>query len=95
MSRKSKLSKQYRANERTCTERVLELRRKITKAELVKITEKIGGEIADFSVNEATEWAVVFTPLKNLKIYYLLQRYSPEFEDVILTFYSKKRVIKK
>ena len=64
--------------------------RKTTKAEAVKITEKMGGEIVDFSVNEATEWAIVFTPLKNLKIYYLLQRYRPEFEDEILTFYGKE-----
>ena len=64
--------------------------RKTTKAKAVKITEKMGGEIVDFSVNEATEWAIVFTPLKNLKIYYLLQRYRPEFEDEILTFYGKE-----
>jgi hypothetical protein len=64
--------------------------RETTKAEAIKITEKIGGEIVDFSVNESTEWAIVFTPMKNLKIYYLLQRYRPEFEDEILTFYSKE-----
>jgi len=43
----------------------------------------------DQNGNEATEWAIVVTPLKSLKIYYLFQRYSPEFEDEILTFYGK------
>ena len=64
--------------------------RKTIKAEAIKIAKKIGGEIVDFTVNESTEWAIVFTPMKNLKIYYLLQRYSPEFEDEILTFYGKE-----
>jgi hypothetical protein len=58
--------------------------------EAEKVAAKIGGELVDFSVNEATEWAIVVTPLKNLKIYYLFQRYSPEFEDEILTFYGKE-----
>ena len=50
----------------------------------------IGGELVDFSVNDSTEWAMVFSPMKNLKIYYVFQRYSPEFEDEILTFYGKE-----
>ena len=55
------------------------------RLEAKKVAAKIGGELVDFSVNEATEWAIVVTPLKSLKIYYLFQRYSPEFED--LCFY--------
>ena len=58
--------------------------------EAEKAASKIGGELVDFSFNEATEWTIVFTPIKNLKIYYLFQRYSPEFEDEILTFYGKE-----
>ena len=58
--------------------------------EAEKVAAKIGGELVDFSVNEATEWAIVVSPLKSLKIYYLFQRYSPEFEDEILTFYGKE-----
>ena len=50
----------------------------------------LGGEIVDLTVNESTEWAMVFSPLKKLKIYYVLQKYSPEFEDEILTFYGKE-----
>jgi len=50
----------------------------------------LGGELVDFSVNDSTEWALVFSPMKNLKIYFVFQRYSPEFEDEILTFYGKE-----
>ena len=50
----------------------------------------LGGEIVDLTVNESTEWAMVFSPLKKLKIYYVFQKYSPEFEDEILTFYGKE-----
>ena len=64
------------------------------RLEAEKVASKIGGELVDFSVNEATVWAIVVSPLKNLKIYYLFQRYSPEFEDEILTFYGKETVNK-
>ena len=50
----------------------------------------LGGELVDFFVNDSTEWTIVFSPIKNLKIYYVFQRYSPEFEDEILTFYGKE-----
>ena len=50
----------------------------------------LGGELVDFSVNESTEWAMVFAPLKKLKIYFVFQKYSPEFENEILTFYGKE-----
>lgn len=76
-------------HKREMTIRTKELR-KTTKDQVEKIIQRIGGKMVDFSVNEATEWAVVFSPLQNLKIYYLLQRYSPEFEDEILTFYGKE-----
>jgi hypothetical protein len=58
--------------------------------EAQKVAEKIGGKIVDFVLNESTEWSMVFTPMKNLNIYYVFQRYSPEFEDEILTFYGKE-----
>ena len=29
-------------------------------------------------------------PIRSLKIYYILQRNSPEFEDEVLTFYDKE-----
>jgi hypothetical protein len=60
------------------------------KAEAEKAALEIGGELVDFFLNEATEWTVAFTPIKNVKIYFLFQRYSPEFEDEILTFYGRE-----
>jgi hypothetical protein len=60
------------------------------RVEAEKVAAIIGGELVDFSVNEATAWAIVVMPMKSLKIYYLFQRYSPEFEDEILTFYGKE-----
>ena len=58
--------------------------------EAEQIAVKVGGKLVNFSINESTEWAMVFSPLKNLKIYYLFQSYSPEFENEILTFYGKE-----
>jgi len=61
-----------------------------TVKEAENVASLIGGELVDFSVNDSTEWAMVFSPMKNLKIYYVFQKYSPEFEDEILTFYGKE-----
>ena len=61
-----------------------------TVKEAENVASLIGGELVDFSVNDSTEWAMVFSPTKNLKIYYVFQKYSPEFEDEILTFYGKE-----
>jgi hypothetical protein len=60
------------------------------KNEAQKVASKIGGKLVDFVLNDSTEWAMVFSPLKNLNIYYLFQRYSPEFENELLTFYGKE-----
>lgn len=60
------------------------------KSEAEKVVLKIGGKMVDFSLNEATEWTMEFTPVNNIRIYYVFQRYSPEFEDEILTFYGKE-----
>lgn len=60
------------------------------RSEAEKVAPKIGGKMVDFSLNEATEWAMEFTPINNIRIYYVFQRYSPEFEDEILTFYGKE-----
>lgn len=60
------------------------------RSEAEKIALKLGGELVDFTLNEATEWAIAFSPINDLKIYYLFQRYSPEFEDEIVSFYGKE-----
>ena len=62
------------------------------KDEAHQVALKIGGKIVDFVLNDSTEWAMVFTPIKNLNIYYVFQRYSPEFENELLTFYGKETV---
>jgi hypothetical protein len=50
----------------------------------------VGGKLVNLSINEASEWAIMMEPIRNLKIYYILQRNSPEFEDEVLTFYDKE-----
>ena len=58
--------------------------------EAEQVASRIGGKLVNFNFNDSTEWTMVFSPLKNLDIYYLFQRYSPEFENEILTFYGKE-----
>ena len=50
----------------------------------------VGGKLVNLGINEASEWAIMMEPIQNLKIYYILQRNSPEFEDEVLTFYDKE-----
>ena len=50
----------------------------------------VGGKLVNLSIDEASEWAILIEPVRNLKIYYVLQRNSPEFEDEVLTFYDKE-----
>jgi hypothetical protein len=61
-----------------------------TKEDAEKVASILGGEMVDFTLNESTEWTMVFSPLKKIKIYYVFQKYSPEFENEILTFYGKE-----
>jgi hypothetical protein len=49
----------------------------------------VGGKLVNLSIDEASEWAILIEPVRNLKIYYVLQRNSPEFEDEVLTSYDK------
>jgi len=62
--------------------------KQVDKIEARKIADVVGGEIVDFKVNEATEWAIMMEPIRNLKILFALQNYSPEFEDTVMTFYG-------
>jgi len=63
--------------------------RLITKAMAQQIASLVGGKLVDLTIDSATDWAIMMKPLKNLEIYYVLQRYSPEFEDEVLTLYGK------
>jgi len=60
------------------------------KAEIEKIASTAGGETVDLVIDSASEWAIMMEPLKNLRIYYILQRYSPEFEDEIMVLYHRE-----
>ncbi len=64
--------------------------RLVNKTTAERIAELIGGKLVDLTIDSATDWAVMMQPLNNLKIYYVLQRYSPEFEDEVLAFYGKE-----
>jgi hypothetical protein len=64
--------------------------RLITKAMAQQIASLVGGKLVDLTIDSATDWAIMMKPLKNIEIYYVLQRYSPEFEDEVLTLYGKE-----
>jgi hypothetical protein len=64
--------------------------RLVTKAMAQQIASLVGGKFVDLTIDSATDWAITMKPLNNLKIYYVLQRYSPEFEDEVLTLYGKE-----
>jgi len=63
--------------------------RLVTKAMAQQIATLVGGKLVDLTIDSATDWAIMMKPLKNLEIYYVLQRYSPEFDDEVLTLYGK------
>jgi len=62
--------------------------RLVNKKNARLISAVVGGELVNLSINEASEWAIMMEPIKNLRIYFVLQRNSPEFEDEVLTFYG-------
>jgi hypothetical protein len=53
------------------------------------VSKIVGGELVNLAIDEASEWAIMMEPIRSLKIYYILQRNGPEFEDEVLTFYNK------
>ena len=64
--------------------------RLVNKAMAEQIASLVGGKLVDLTIDSATDWAIMMEPINNLKIYYVLQRYSPEFEDEVITFYGKE-----
>jgi hypothetical protein len=62
--------------------------RLVDKTMAQKIASFVGGRLVDLVIDSATDWAVMMKPFKDLKIYFVLQRYSPEFEDEVLTLYG-------
>jgi hypothetical protein len=64
--------------------------RLVTKAMAQQIATLVGGTLVDLTMDSATDWAIMMKPVRGLRIYYVLQRYSPEFEDEVLTLYGKE-----
>ena len=64
--------------------------RLVNKAKAEKIASLTGGKIVDLTLNSASDWAIMVEPISNLRIYYVLQRYSPEFEDEVIALYDKE-----
>lgn len=62
----------------------------ITKEEMAVVAKALNAELVDCKLDEATEWVVRVKPLPYLEIYYFLQKYSPEFPDVLKVLYSKE-----
>ena len=62
----------------------------VDKAAAEKIAAIVGGEAVDLAIDSASEWAIIMEPIKSLKIYYVLQRYSPEFDDEVIVLYDKE-----
>jgi len=64
--------------------------KQVGTVEARKMADVVGGQIVDFKVNDSTEWAIMMEPIKDLKIIFAMQKYSPEFEDKVVTFYGKQ-----
>ena len=64
--------------------------RLVDKAVAQQISVVVGGKLVDLNIDSATDWAIMMEPILNLKIYYVLQRYSPEFEDEVLAIFGKE-----
>ncbi|MEM1538361.1 MAG: hypothetical protein QXK12_06720 [Candidatus Nezhaarchaeales archaeon] len=63
---------------------------KITREEIGVIAKAMNAELVDYKLDEATEWVLRVKPLSYLEIYYFMQKYSPEFPDVLKALYSKE-----
>jgi hypothetical protein len=64
--------------------------RLVSKAMAEQIALLVGGRLVDLTLDSATDWTIMMEPINNLRIYFVLQRYSPEFEDEVITFYGKE-----
>ena len=64
--------------------------RLVDKAMAERIVSLVGGKLVDLTLDSATDWAIMVEPINNLRIYYVLQRYSPEFEDEVIALYGKE-----
>lgn len=63
--------------------------RLVNKPMAEKIASLAGGKLVDLTIDSATDWAIMMEPINNLRVYFVLQRYSPEFEDEVIALYGK------
>ena len=63
--------------------------RLVNKVMAEKVASLVGGKLVDLALDSATDWAIMMEPINNLRIYFVLQRYSPEFEDEVIALYGK------
>ena len=63
--------------------------RLIDKEKINNVAEIVGAKTVDLIIDSASEWALMMEPIKKLKIYFILQRYSPEFDDEVTVLYDK------
>jgi len=68
--------------------------RLVNKAMAERIASKVGGKLVDLTLDSATDWAILMEPVTNLRIYFVLQRYNPEFEDEAIALYGKETASK-
>jgi len=64
----------------------------LTPEEAKIIAMTIGGRLVDFKIDDATAWAIAVTPLPGFHIVFCMQKYSPEFEDIIEVLFSRKAI---
>lgn len=79
----------YRFLEEALRQR-LQIIRHLTLDDIEKVAEALGGELVDFKIDDSTEWALRVSPFRGFDIYFVLQRYFPEFEDRLLVFYNRE-----
>ena len=63
--------------------------RLVNKLMAEKIASLVGGQIVDLTLDSATDWVIKMEAIRNLQIYYILQRYNPEFEDEVIALYGR------
>ncbi|MEM4699827.1 MAG: hypothetical protein QXT74_02615 [Candidatus Nezhaarchaeales archaeon] len=68
----------------------LQVIKHLTLNDVKKVAEALGGELIDFKIDDSTEWVLRLSPFKGFDIYFVLQRYFPEFEDRLLAFYNRE-----
>ncbi len=68
----------------------LEIIKHLTARDVEEVAEELGAHLVDLKIDDATEWALKISPFRGFDIFFVLQRYSPEFEDSLLAFYNRE-----